>query len=106
MSIVCTGLTVLQDVWSENILLSCTNKSFIVLFHKCFIFVAGASMTSFVLLVEYSGIKHRSWAGTNLWYCSSLCFMVLSLLAYLIREWRYLMLYGAVMSVPAIVVVW
>ncbi|XP_028398822.1 organic cation transporter protein-like [Dendronephthya gigantea] len=67
---------------------------------------AGASMISFVLLVEYSGVKHRSWAGTNIWYFGSACFMFLSLLAYLIREWRYLMLYGACVSVPVVMSTW
>ncbi|XP_028398810.1 organic cation transporter protein-like [Dendronephthya gigantea] len=67
---------------------------------------AGASMTSFVLLVEYSGVKHRSWAGTNIWYFGSVCFMFLSLLAYLIREWRYLMLYGACVSVLVLMSTW
>ena len=63
-------------------------------------------MTSFVLLVEYSGVKHRSWAGTNIYYYSSVCFMFLSLLAYLIRDWRYLMLYGACVSVPVVISSW
>ena len=63
-------------------------------------------MTTFVLLVEYSGIKHRSWAGTNIWYYGSACFMFLSLLAYLIREWRYLMLYGACVSIPVAISSW
>ena len=63
-------------------------------------------MTSFVLLVEYSGVKHRSWAGSNIWYYGSVCFMFLSLLAYLIREWRYLMLYGACVSIPVVISSW
>ena len=63
-------------------------------------------MTSFVLLVEYSGVKHRSWAGSNIWYYGSVCFMFLSLLAYLIREWRYWMLYGACVSIPVVISSW
>ena len=63
-------------------------------------------MTSFVLLVEYSGIKHRSWAGTNYWYYGAVSFMTLSLVAYFIREWRYLMLYGAALSLPAVLLSW
>ncbi|XP_046846878.1 solute carrier family 22 member 16-like [Xenia sp. Carnegie-2017] len=67
---------------------------------------AGSSMTSFVLLVEYSGVKHRSWAGSNIWYYGSACFMFLSLMAYLIREWRDLLLYGACLTIPVIVTSW
>ena len=76
------------------------------LFLLIIFYLAGASMTSFVLLVEYSGVRHRASAGTNIWYFSSLCFMFLSLLAYLVREWRYLLLYGAVISLPIVAVTW
>ena len=59
-------------------------------------------MTSFVLLVEYSGVKHRSSAAKT-WYYDCMMVMAMTLVAYLAREWRHLMLYAAIMSVPVVV---
>ncbi|KAJ7391892.1 hypothetical protein OS493_016188 [Desmophyllum pertusum] len=61
-------------------------------------FQGGVYITLYVLTTEFVGPKHRSFAGTLVWifYTSSL--MVLSGLAYGIREWRTL---SIVLSAPA-----
>lgn len=61
-------------------------------------FQGGVYITLYVLTTEFVGPKHRSLAGTVVWifYTSSL--MILSGLAYGIREWRTL---SIVISAPA-----
>ncbi|XP_073237426.1 uncharacterized protein [Porites lutea] len=61
-------------------------------------FQGGVYITLYVLVIEFVGPKHRSFVGTLMWifYTSSL--MLLSGLAYGIREWRTL---SIVISVPA-----
>lgn len=61
-------------------------------------FQGGVYITLYVLVTEFVGPKHRSFVGTLMWifYTSSL--ILLSGLAYGIREWRTL---SIVISVPA-----
>ena len=61
-------------------------------------FQGGVYITLYVLTTEFVGPKHRSFAGTMVWmfYTSSL--MLLSGLAYGIRDWRTL---SIVISAPA-----
>ena len=68
-------------------------------------FQGGVHITLYVLTTEFVGPKHRSFAGTMVWifYTSSL--MLLSWLAYGIRDWRTL---SIVISAPAfpLVIFW
>ncbi|KXJ10274.1 Solute carrier family 22 member 5 [Exaiptasia diaphana] len=52
--------------------------------------LGSSSIAIFVLMVEYVGVRHRAMAGTSLWYFFTIALMPLFLLAYFIRNWRYL----------------
>ncbi|XP_068703012.1 organic cation/carnitine transporter 2-like isoform X2 [Montipora capricornis] len=53
-------------------------------------FIGAYSIPLFVLATEFSGIRHRSTAGTLVWVGYVLFYMILPAFAYAIREWRTL----------------
>jgi len=50
----------------------------------------GASICSFVLIMEYVGTQYRSKVGFGIWYFWILSLVLLALLGYLIPNWRTL----------------
>ncbi|KAJ7383015.1 hypothetical protein OS493_031185 [Desmophyllum pertusum] len=58
--------------------------------------IGGSNLAMYVLLVEYVGKRHRHVIGTTLFYFWVLALLLLSLFAYLIRDWRTLSIAGAV----------
>lgn len=61
----------------------------------------GGGMSTFVLIAELVGPRHRSLMGTSLWYCWTLSLIALAGVAYLVRNWRTLCI---VTGAPAIAV--
>ncbi|KAK2568475.1 Solute carrier family 22 member 13 [Acropora cervicornis] len=53
-------------------------------------FIGAYSIPLFVLATEFSGIRHRSTAGTLVWVGYVLFYMILPTFAYAIRDWRVL----------------
>ncbi|XP_075904916.1 solute carrier family 22 member 7a [Nelusetta ayraudi] len=58
----------------------------------CGVALSGLSLITNVLSIEWTDVKHRTFMGTIASLSWSLGIMVLALLAYLIRDWRYLTL--------------
>ena len=56
----------------------------------------------FVLTTEFSGVRHRGIAGSVVWLAYDVATMLLSALAYFIRDWRLLTI---VTGVPGILYV-
>ena len=56
----------------------------------------------FVLTTEFSGVRHRGIAGSLVWIGYEITVMILSGVAYFIRDWKELTI---VTSVPGIVYV-
>lgn len=63
-------------------------------------------MSIFIYVVEYSFSERRGFYGTVFWLIAPVSYSTLALCAYLIREWRYLMLVGALMSIPVMIFIW
>lgn len=65
---------------------------------KCFfsVFPGSASLCTYVLMIEYVGIKHRAIAIVYLSCFWSLSLMTLALWGYLFRDWLTLSIAGAV----------
>lgn len=63
--------------------------------------IGGGGMSTFVLIAELVGPRHRSLMGTSLWYCWTLSLIALAGVAYLVRNWRTLCI---VTGAPAIAV--
>ena len=69
-------------------------------------YLGGALMCIFIIAVEFSPSKRRGTAGTVLWLSGPVVYSMMALFAYLIREWRYLMLLGAILGSPVMIYVW
>ncbi|XP_052712009.1 organic cation transporter protein-like [Crassostrea angulata] len=89
----------LAVAWAENFYLFCVLR-FIVGF--C---CAGTFMSAFVLGMEIVGPSKRLWAGVVIEYFFALGLVLLCLVGYLVREWKY---NEIVLSVPSafILVYW
>ncbi|KAF4107376.1 solute carrier family 22 member 7a [Onychostoma macrolepis] len=58
----------------------------------CGLALTGMSITTIALCVEWTDVKHRTFTGTIISIGWSVGNMLLALLAYLIRDWRHLIL--------------
>nr|XP_054774649.1 organic cation transporter protein-like [Lytechinus pictus] len=92
----CLASTIVSGVglaFSPNIIM------FLVL--RCIVGLANSGIlySTFVLANEIVGPSKRNWAGNVIWLFYSLGYMGLALLAYLIRNWRYLQLTVSVIPV-------
>ncbi|XP_048363025.1 solute carrier family 22 member 7-like [Sphaerodactylus townsendi] len=65
---------------------------FIVMRSLCGVGLTGISIISLTLAVEWTDIKHRTFCGTISGLSWSVGYMLLALLAYLIRSWRWLLI--------------
>ncbi|XP_053139384.1 solute carrier family 22 member 7-like [Hemicordylus capensis] len=65
---------------------------FIIMRSLCGVGLTGISIISIVLAVEWTDIKHRTFCGTISGISWSVGYMLLALVAYLIRTWRWLLL--------------
>ncbi|XP_049327123.1 solute carrier family 22 member 7a [Astyanax mexicanus] len=68
--------------------------------------LTGMSITTLALSIEWTGIKHRTFSGTILSLGWSVGNMLLALLAYLLRDWRHLMLAVTAPCILAIATWW
>eukprot|EP00063_Salmo_salar_P012176 XP_013987011.1 PREDICTED: solute carrier family 22 member 7-like isoform X2 [Salmo salar] len=68
----------------------------------CGVALTGMTITTLALSIEWTDIKHRTFTGTIISLGWSVGNMLLALLAYFIRDWRYLML---VVTSPCIVAI-
>ncbi|XP_040002186.1 solute carrier family 22 member 7a [Xiphias gladius] len=69
----------------------------------CGVALSGLSIIGAVLGIEWTDVKHRTFAGTIMSLSWSVGSMVLALLAYLIRDWRHLMLAVTAPLIAAII---
>ncbi|XP_066479657.1 solute carrier family 22 member 7-like [Tiliqua scincoides] len=65
---------------------------FIIMRSLCGVGLTGLSIISFILVVEWTDIEHRTFCGTISGLSWSVGYMLLALVAYLIRSWRWLLL--------------
>ncbi|KAL1006168.1 hypothetical protein UPYG_G00068770 [Umbra pygmaea] len=72
----------------------------------CGVAVTGMSITTLALSIEWTDIKHRTFTGTIISLGWSVGNMLLALLAYFIRDWRYLMLVVTSPCIAAIISWW
>ena len=66
----------------------------------------GVGLTGIVMMTELFPSGERTFAGTAFQIIWAVCWMLLALLGYLIRDWRYLMLTISLSSVFTIFYVW
>ena len=59
-------------------------------------------MSTFVLVMEFVGVRHRSMMGSSLWYCWTLSLISLAGVAYLIRDWKILTIVTAAPGIIAV----
>nr|XP_029539947.1 solute carrier family 22 member 7-like [Oncorhynchus nerka] len=72
----------------------------------CGVALTGMTITTLALSIEWTDIKHRTFTGTIISLGWSLGNMLLALLAYFIRDWRYLMLVVTSPCIAAIISWW
>ncbi|KAM3623431.1 uncharacterized protein V6R79_011043 [Siganus canaliculatus] len=72
----------------------------------CGVALSGLSIIGVVLGIEWTDVKHRTFTGTVMSLSWSVGNMVLALLAYLIRDWRHLMLAVTAPCIVAIISWW
>ena len=84
-------------------------KSFIV-FIICRIIIGIGSgfrnATSFVTLTEFTTEKHRATIGVASFYFWVAALLMLPLIGYLVREWRYFLLVTAFFAIPCLFAWW
>ncbi|KAJ7341182.1 hypothetical protein JRQ81_005000 [Phrynocephalus forsythii] len=79
---------------------------FVIMRTLCGVGVAGISIISLILAVEWTDIKHRTFCGTINSISWSLGYMLLALVAYLIRTWRWLLLVVTSPCLLGIIICW
>ncbi|XP_062304030.1 solute carrier family 22 member 7a [Osmerus eperlanus] len=72
----------------------------------CGVALTGMSITTLALSIEWTDIEHRTFTGTIISLGWSVGNMLLALLAYFIRDWRYLMLVVTSPCIAAIISWW
>ncbi|CAF93343.1 unnamed protein product, partial [Tetraodon nigroviridis] len=72
----------------------------------CGLAVSGLSIIGMALGIEWTGVRHRTFSGTIMSLSWSVGNMILALLAYLIRDWRHLMLAATAPCLVAMVTWW
>ncbi|XP_070966240.1 solute carrier family 22 member 7a [Oncorhynchus clarkii lewisi] len=72
----------------------------------CGVALTGMTITTLALSIEWTDIKHRTFTGTIISLGWSVGNMLLALLAYFIRDWRYLMLVVTSPCIAAIISWW
>lgn len=72
----------------------------------CGVALTGMSITTLALSIEWTDVKHRTFTGTIISMAWSVGNMLLALLAYFIRDWRYLMLVVTSPCLAAIISWW
>lgn len=68
--------------------------------------LGGTCMCCFIFLVEFSGSKRRGLSGSLLWLSGPVSYSIIALSAFFIRNWRYVMLTGALMASPVMIFIW
>lgn len=63
-------------------------------------------MCAFIIVVEFSPSKQRGTVGTLIWLSGPIVYCMMALFGYLIRDWRYLMLLGASLGIPVMIIIW
>ncbi len=63
-------------------------------------------MCAFIIVVEFSPSRRRGTVGSSIWLSGPIAYSMIALFAYLIREWRYLMLLGALLGAPVMIFIW
>ena len=63
-------------------------------------------MCAFITVMEFSASRRRGMMGSAVWLFSPFIFSMIALFAYLIREWRYLLLVGATLGTPVMIYIW
>uniref|UniRef100_A0A670K9Q1 Major facilitator superfamily (MFS) profile domain-containing protein n=1 Tax=Podarcis muralis TaxID=64176 RepID=A0A670K9Q1_PODMU len=79
---------------------------FIIMRSLCGMGLTGVSIISLILAVEWTDVKHRTFCGTISGISWSLGYMLLALVAYLIRTWRWLLLAVTSPCLLSIVIWW
>ncbi|XP_077193005.1 solute carrier family 22 member 7-like isoform X2 [Paroedura picta] len=79
---------------------------FIIMRLLCGVGLTGISIISLILAVEWTSIKHRTFCGTISGISWSIGYMILALLAYLIRSWRWLLLAVTSPCLLSIIIWW
>ena len=63
-------------------------------------------MCAFIIVVEFSPSRRRGTVGSAIWLSGPIVYSMMALFAYLIRDWRYLMLLGAILGIPVMIFIW
>ena len=71
---------------------------------SCFVGLMNA--TYYVIVAEYTSKRHRAKLCISLFYFWIVALLLLALLAYLIRDWRYLLLCSAILGTPGLALWW
>ena len=66
----------------------------------------GCSASLFIILSEFSGVKHRGTMGVIFWFSFICALCIIPLYAHLIRDWRKLTILTSCLGFPAFVVWW
>lgn len=66
----------------------------------------GCSASLFIILSEFSGVKHRGTMGVIFWFSFIFALCIIPLYAHLIRDWRKLTILTSCLGFPAFIVWW
>uniref|UniRef100_A0A8D0G3A4 Major facilitator superfamily (MFS) profile domain-containing protein n=1 Tax=Sphenodon punctatus TaxID=8508 RepID=A0A8D0G3A4_SPHPU len=79
---------------------------FVVTRTLCGVGLTGMSIISLTLGVEWTDVKHRTFCGTISGISWTLGYMILALVAYLIRDWRWLLMAVTYPGLLIIIIWW
>ncbi|XP_028411397.1 solute carrier family 22 member 16-like isoform X2 [Dendronephthya gigantea] len=66
----------------------------------------GACMCAFIVIMEFSPSKQRGKVGTAMFFSGPVAYSLIALFAFLNRDWRCLMLFGATLGFPVMAFIW